>query len=179
MADAHAGRDGAEVAEGGLAPLEEGVALAVALELEERVGVVGLGGAEFVDLNGVVDDQLGGDERVDALGVAAKGLDGVAHGGQVDDGGNAGEVLHEHAGGHVGDFAAGLGLGIPLGQEFDVAGGDVHAVFAAEQVLEQDFEAEGQSAEIEAFFFECGQTVDGIGFAAGLERGAACEAVHR
>jgi hypothetical protein len=36
VADAHAGRHGGEVAEGGLAPLEEGVALAVALELEER-----------------------------------------------------------------------------------------------------------------------------------------------
>ena len=66
VADAHAGGNGGEVAEGSLAPLEEGVALAVALEFEERVGVVGCGGAEFVDLDGVVDDQLGGDERVDA-----------------------------------------------------------------------------------------------------------------
>ena len=67
VADAHAGRNGGEVAEGGLAPLEEGVALAVALELEQRVEVVGDGGAELVDLDGVVDDQLGGRERIDSL----------------------------------------------------------------------------------------------------------------
>ena len=98
----------------------------------------------------MVDDQLGGDERIDALRVAAEGLDGVAHGAEIDDGGNAGEVLHEDAGGHVGDFAAGLGLGIPLGEELDVGGGDVDAVFAAQQVFKQDLEAEGKPAEVEA-----------------------------
>ena len=36
VADAHAGRHGGEVVEGGLAPLQKGVALAVALELEQR-----------------------------------------------------------------------------------------------------------------------------------------------
>ena len=56
MADAHAGRDGGEVVEGGLAPLEEGVALAVAGELEGGVEVVGVDGAKLVDLDGVVDD---------------------------------------------------------------------------------------------------------------------------
>jgi hypothetical protein len=55
VADAHAGRNGGEVAEGGLAPLEEGVALAVAGELKGGVEVVGVGVAEFVDLDGVVD----------------------------------------------------------------------------------------------------------------------------
>ena len=117
MADAHAGRDGGEVVEGGLAPLEEGVALAVAGELEGGVEVVGVDGAEFVDLDGVVDDELGGLERIDLFGVAAEGLHGVAHGGEVDDGGDAGEVLHEDAGGHVGDLAGGLGLGVPGGEE--------------------------------------------------------------
>ena len=32
----------------------------------------------------------------------------VAHGGEVDHGGDAGEVLHQHAGGAEGDFLAGL-----------------------------------------------------------------------
>ena len=84
------------------------------------------------------------------FGIAAEGLDGVAHGGQIDDRGDAGEVLHEDAGRHVGDLAAGLGFGVPVGEELDVGGGDVHAVLAAQQVFEQDFEAEGQAAEIEA-----------------------------
>ena len=113
------------------------------------------------------------------VGVAAEGLDGVAHGGEVDDGGDAGEVLHEDAGGHVGDLAAGLGLGVPLGEELDVGGGDVHAVFAAEQIFKQDLEAEGEAAEIEAARREGGQAIDRVGPVAGLQRGAAGKTIHR
>jgi hypothetical protein len=145
VADTHAWRYSAEVAEGGLAPLEESVAFAISLELEKGVGLIGFGRAEFVDLHGVVDDQLGGDERVDLLGVAAESFDSVAHGAEINDGRDTGKVLHQHACGHIGDLAAGLGLSVPLGKELDVIGRDVDAVFAAEQVLEQNFEAERQA----------------------------------
>ena len=97
----------------------------------------------------MVDDQLGGLERVDLFGVAAEGAHGVAHGGEIDDGGDAGEVLHEDAGGHVGDLAGGLGLGVPGGEELDVVRGDGAAVFVAEEVFEQDAEGEGQAGEVE------------------------------
>jgi hypothetical protein len=163
VADSHARRHGAEVAKGRLAPFEKRIALAVALELEERIGVVGAGGAEFVDLYGVVDDEFCGDEGIDAFRIAAQCLDGVAHCAQVDDGGDAGEVLHENTGGHVGDFATGLGLGIPAGEELDVSSGDIHAVFATEQILEQDFEAEGKLAQVEAARGKGGQSIDGVG----------------
>ena len=43
--------------------------------------------AERVDLHGVVDDQLGGDERVDPRRVAAHLGHRVAHGREVDDAG--------------------------------------------------------------------------------------------
>jgi len=132
----------------GLAPLEEGVALAVALEFERGVHVIGGGGAEFVDLDGVVDDELGGLEGVDLFGVATESLHGIAHGSEIDDGGDAGEVLHEDAGGHVGDLAGGLGGGVPLGEEADVVGGDGASVFVAEEVFEQDAEREGELGEV-------------------------------
>ena len=61
---------------------------------------------------------------IDLLRVATEDFHGVAHGGEVDDGGDAGEVLHENAGGHAGDFAGRLGFRIPFGEEFDVGGGD-------------------------------------------------------
>ena len=178
MADAHAGRHGGEVAEGGLAPLEEGVALAVALELEGGVEVVGAGGAELIDLDGVVDDELGGLERVDALGVAAEGLHGVAHGGEIDDGGDAGEVLHEDAGRHVGDLAGGLGVGVPVGEELDVVGGDAAAVFVAEEIFEKDAQGEGQAGEVDAGGFEGVEAEDGVGGGARLEGGLALEGVR-
>ncbi len=140
--------------EGGLAPLEEGVALAVALELERRVEVVGVGGAELIDLHGVVDDQLGGLQRVDLVGIAAERLHGVAHGGKIDDGGDAGEVLHEDAGGHVGDLAGGLGGGVPGREEANILCRYRPAVLVAQQVFEQDAQGEGKPGEIGALLGE-------------------------
>ncbi len=119
----------------------------------------------------MVDDELGGGEGIDALGVAAECLDGIAHRGQIDDRGDAGEVLHKDAGRHVGDFAAGLGFGVPVGEELDVGGGDVHAIFAAEEIFEQDFETEGQAAKVEAAGGERGKAINGIRAVAGGEHG--------
>ena len=70
--DAGIGRNDGEIAEAGLSPAQEGIALFVALEFEERVHVEGAGGAEFIDLHGVVDDEFGGLERIDERGVAAE-----------------------------------------------------------------------------------------------------------
>ena len=79
-----------------------------------------------------------------AVGIAAQLDDGVAHGGQIDDGRHSGEILHEDAGRHERDFLAGLGLGIPPGQGLNVVGLDALAVFVAEQVFEQNAERKRQ-----------------------------------
>ena len=89
VADAGVGRDHLEVVERLLAPAQEGVALAVALELELGVALEGAGLGEHVDLDRVVDHQLHRHERVDLGGVAAEVLHGVAHGGEIDDRGHA------------------------------------------------------------------------------------------
>ena len=52
----------------------------------------------------MVDDQFDRHEWVDLVRVAAEGDDGVAHRGEVDDGGHAGEVLHQDARGGEGDL---------------------------------------------------------------------------
>ena len=95
--DAGAGRHDLEVAERALAPAQELVALAVALVLDLDVALERLGRAEDVGDDGVVDDHLGRGERVDLLRVAAEVGHGLAHRGEVDDAGDAGEVLHHHA----------------------------------------------------------------------------------
>src|SRR3712207_9091330 len=89
-------RHDAEVLERALAPAQERVALLVALELALGVALERVARAEEVDLDAVVDDQLGRDERVDLARVAAD-LVGhrVAHRREVDDRRDAGEVLHE------------------------------------------------------------------------------------
>ncbi len=91
--DAGVGRDDGEIAETGLSPAKEGVAFFVALEFEERVHFESVDGTEFVDLHGVVDDEFDGLQRIDERGVSTELLHGVAHGREVDDAGDAGEIL--------------------------------------------------------------------------------------
>ena len=85
--DAGVGRHDLEIAERRLAPAQEGVALAVALELDAIVVGERLRGAVAVDLHRVVDDQLGRRQRIDLVGIAAEARHGLAHRGQIDDAG--------------------------------------------------------------------------------------------
>ena len=101
--------------------------------------------AEVVHLDAVIDDEFGGQQRIDARGIAAEAAHGVAHGGEIDDGGHAGEVLHQHPGRREGDFFRGDGLGVPLRQGDDVLGADGQAVLGAQQVFQEDLEGERQA----------------------------------
>src|SRR5690606_7430610 len=108
------------------------------------VALEGLRVAEDVDDDRVVDDEVGGRERVDLGGVAAELRHGLTHRGQVHDAGHAGEVLHEHAPGGELDLDLRLGLRVPGGERPHVVGGDVRAVLGAQQVLGEDLQAVGQ-----------------------------------
>ena len=175
--DAGAGRDDLEVLEGLLAPAQELVALAVALVLDLDVALEGLGGAEDVGDDRVVDDHLGRGERVDLGGVAAEVGHRLAHGGQVDDAGHAGEVLHEHARRRELDLLVGLRVRVPAREGPDVVGGDVGAVLGAEEVLQQDLQAEGQARDVQAVAGDGVEPVDLVGLAVHVERALGAEAV--
>ena len=96
-----------------LAPAQEGVALAVALELELDVTREGRARSECVDLHRVVDHELGRDQRVDLRRVAAEVGHRVAHRREIDDGRHAGEVLEQHARRRERDLVRRLGRRIP------------------------------------------------------------------
>jgi len=128
MDDAGVGWDGSEILERGLAPAEERVTLAVALILDQGVGFEGSLGAELVDLHGVVDDEVDGDERVGFLGIGTHLRQGVAHGGEIDHAGHASEILQQHAGGHEADLF-GIGAADAAGDIVDVPGGHAAAIF--------------------------------------------------
>ncbi len=169
--DAGAGRHHLEVVEGALTPAQELVALAVARVLDVDVALEGACVAEDVDDDGVVDDHLRGRQGVDLVGIAAQVADGLAHGGQVDDAGHAGEVLHDHAGGGELDLDARVGRGVPVGNGLDVILGDVGAVFGAQQILCEDLEAVGE-------FLRSGdgvQSVDLVALVPDLQRVAGSE----
>ena len=153
VTDAHPRGYDAELVEATLSPLEEGVALDVAVVLNGNVLVVALGGAGALEDHRVVDDQLDRDQWVDLGRVATEGDDGVTHRSEVHDRGDASEVLHQNALGGEGNFrrvvARGLavarrGLG-PARQRLDVRRGDLDAVFVAQQVLQQDLDGVGQA----------------------------------
>jgi hypothetical protein len=109
--DAGARRHDLQPVEGALAPAQELVALAVALELELDVALQRVAGAEDVGDHGVVDHELRRHERVDLRRVAAEVGHGLAHGGEVDDGRDAGEVLQDHAGGRELDLRGRVRVG--------------------------------------------------------------------
>ena len=142
--DAGARGDDLEVVERALAPTEELVTLLVALVLDLDVLLEGVRSTEGLDDDRVVDDHLGRRQRVDLVRVATEGRDCLAHGGQVDNAGNTGEVLHDHARRRELDLGVGLGIGIPVGQGVDVRLGDVGAVLGTEQVLREDLEGVGE-----------------------------------
>ena len=136
--DAHARRDDAERAERALRPAQQQVALAVALVLALDVVRVGLQRAGLVDLHGVVDHEVARHERVDARRVAARARHRRAHGGEVDDGGHAGEVLEQHARREERHALAGAGRLGPARQREHVLLAHVQPAGVAQQPLEQD-----------------------------------------
>ncbi len=161
MADAGAGRHDAEIAECLLAPLQELVALFVALIFELDIASESHRRAELVDDDRVVDDEVDRHQRVDLLRIASQRGEAVTHGGQVDHGRNAGEILHQHAGRTVGDLDAGGALvGQPGGYGLDGLLGDGAAVFVAQEVLKQNLHRIGQAGNAgEAVLFGLSQVV--------------------
>ena len=79
------------------------------------------------------------------VGSPPRSLDGLAHGGQVDHAGHAGEVLHQHPRRGELDLHARVGGRVPAAERADVVGGDVRAVLRAQQVLQQDLQGVGQA----------------------------------
>ena len=180
MADAGAGRHDAEIVEGALAPLEKSVALAVAVVFEIDVGLEGLRTGEEVHHHRVVDDEIDRRQRIDLLRILAQALHRVAHRGEIDHGGHAGEVLHQHAGRAEGDLllvpAAVLE---PAGDARDIVLGDRAAVLEAQQVLQQHLQRIGQLRNaLEAVLLGGLQAEIGIGLRTDLEGLLGLEAVE-
>jgi hypothetical protein len=69
--DAGVGRHHAKILKGLLTPAQERVALLIALKFEQRVEGECAGRAELIDLHRVIDHQIGGDQRIRALGIGA------------------------------------------------------------------------------------------------------------
>ena len=179
VADADVGRDDAEVGERLRAPTEKRVALAVPRELELGVLVEGVDAAELVDLDRVIDDEIGRLERVDPVRIAAELDEGLAHRRHVDDRRDAGEVLEQDAAGVKGDLLVGCRLRIPLEERVDVLALDDAAVLVTEQIFEEDAERERELAGRGAERGQTAEAVDAVSRAGNRELPLRAEAIRR
>jgi hypothetical protein len=179
VADAGARRDDAEIVKRAGAPFQEFIALAIALVFARDVFLKAVVMAEIIHHHRVVDHQIHRNQRVHRFRIAAQRCGGVAHGGEVHNSRNAGEVLHQHAGRAIGDFMAGLaGLG-PGCDGFDVGFGDGATVFKTQQVFQEDLQRVGQlGGAVEAVLLGLFQIEIGVGLACDRHFATALEAVQ-
>ena len=128
----------------------------------------------------MVDDEIDRHQRVDLARVAAEGLHGVAHGGEIDHRRHAGEVLHQNAGRAVGDLLLGLAAIVePGGHGLDVGLRDGAAVLEAQKVLEQHLHREGQARNAgKAVLLGLGEGVVAVGAVADWSVWRALKAVR-
>ena len=128
----------------------------------------------------MIDDEVDRNQRIDLARIAAKRAHGVAHGGKIDHGGNAGEILHQHARRAEGDLAVALPRLEPFGHAADVVGGDRAAVLMAQQIFQQHLQRERQAADAgEPVRLGLLQIEIVIAALADLQRPPAIEAVER
>ena len=113
-------------------------------------------------------------------GIAAERLHRVAHRREIDHGGNAGEILHQHARRTERDLAIG-GLGLePLRDALDVFLGDGAAVFVAQQIFQQHLHRERKPRNsAQPVLLRLGKAVIDVGLAADREGLGAFETVER
>ena len=137
VADAGAGRHHREIRERLLAPFQELVALLILLVFLDHVLGEGLVVAEEVHDHRVIDDEIDRHQRIDLLGVTAKSLHRVAHGGEIDHRRHTGEILHQHARRAECDLVLELSFLQPLRERQDVALLDRASILIAQQVLKQ------------------------------------------
>ena len=115
---------------------------------------------------------------IDQGGVATELLHGVAHGGEIDDAGDAGEILQQDAAGGEGDFFFGLRVVVPGGERADFFFVDVAAVFGAQKIFEQDAQRVRQMPGGDALLVESVEAVDFVFLVADFKSGAGVETVQ-
>jgi hypothetical protein len=110
----------------------------------------------------VVDHQIGRNDRIDLCRIAPQSFDPVSHRGQVDNGGNAGEVLQDDPRRHERNVRPGV-CGTPRRDRLDVFLANVLSARMAQSVLQQDSDREREPIErgYESPVLQAGKAVEG------------------
>ena len=108
----------------------------------------------------MIDHELDGLERIDAIGVAAESNHAVTHRSKIDDAGHAREILQQHARRRKRDFFLELGAWRPSGQHFDVVRVHETAILVAKQIFEKNFQRVRKLRNIGKGLLELAQAED-------------------
>ena len=140
MADASARWHHTEVFKCALAPAQKLIALTIAVIFKVNILGKAIALAGIIHHDRVIDHQINRDQWIDLFRIRTQGRSGIAHGRQVNDGGNARKVLHQHPCWAKRNFVLGLALIIdPARYSLNIGLGDGDAVFGAQQIFQQDF----------------------------------------
>ena len=150
MADAGAGWHDREVVERLLRPAQQRVAFAVARVLELDVAEQRQIGAGDIDVDRVVDHQIGLHERVDPRGVAAEPGHRRAHRRQIHHRRDAGEVLQQDARRHEGEDAQLVAVRrVPVRERQHVRFVHVLPIAEAQHVLQHHLDRVRQARQVD------------------------------
>ncbi len=154
--DTDAGRHDTECLECLLAPFEELVALAVALEFHVKIQLESLRGAVEINLHRVIHDEINRHEGLDDGGIPAEAFHGSAHGREVHEERHAGEVLKHDAGDDKRNFLLSGRFRIPVRERLDITRLDFFSVAVAEDGFEHNADADWEFGNwAHTCFFEC------------------------
>ena len=106
MADSRFGRNDAHVLERPLRPFQKRITFGISLELHFGVRLERIGRSGAIGNDGMVDDQIERDLRIDRRSASPELFCRFAHSRKIDEDGDAREILEEHASRHIFDLAA-------------------------------------------------------------------------
>src|SRR5580704_327211 len=99
----------------------------------------------------MVDDKLSRKKRIDKPRITAHSLDRFAHGGQINHGGHAGEILQQNARRHERNFFL-FGSGRPVREKLNVLRMNEAPVLAAQKIFKKDTKRKWQFRQIAGDF---------------------------
>ena len=130
--------DNEEIVKGLSTPLQEAETLVVPLHLNFLILLEGsLVPSRLVDLDGVIDDKIDRDKRVDLLGVTTQVLHGLTHSGQIDNSRDTGEILENDTSGKERNLGLSLVVS-PVEDGLNMSLGEPELIAVTNGTLQQD-----------------------------------------
>ena len=147
MHDADAGRDDLERVERLHAPLEELIALTVALKFDLQILGERIRRTGRIHLHRVIHHEVHRHERLDDLGVLAELRHGAAHRSEIHEQRDAGEVLQHDARDHERNLRRARLVRLPVREFLHVRLADLLFVVVAQHGFQHDADAHGQARD--------------------------------